>query len=130
MVFMQHTKLRFFRLSSFLLLVTLLIASCAPTVELTPYPTYDPFAPVGQTYVPPEPIQQGEVAISPRTVGPTPTRAALSVNVPTRDPNVEPKSPTPDFPHQLPPPREVVDQYTVQAGDTLGTIAQGYGITL
>jgi murein DD-endopeptidase MepM/ murein hydrolase activator NlpD len=39
-------------------------------------------------------------------------------------------SPTPDAPHALPAPREFVDQYTVQPGDTLGSIAQGYGITL
>ena len=135
---MHHTQPRLFRpfnlaqgkLSSFLLLISLIVSSCSPSVTLTPYPTYDPFAPVGATNLPPQPIQPGEVIIPTRTAGPTPTRAGLSVTIPTRDPNEAPRTPTPDAPHQLPPPREVSDTYTVQAGDTLGTIAQGYGITL
>ena len=57
-----------------------------------------------------------------------PTRVPLSVTLPAR--NASLASPTPDAPHPLPPPREFVDQYTVQAGDTLGRIAQRYGITL
>jgi len=118
------------RLASFYLLINLFIASCSPSAgEATPYPTYDPFAPVNQTNVP-APIQQGEVIVPTRTAGPTPTRAALSVTLPPRNSNSEPTTPTPDLPHQLPPPRDVVDQYTVQAGDTLGSIAQGYGIPL
>jgi len=127
---MRHTQTRIFRLSSFLLVLTLLISSCAPIAEATLYPTYDPFAPVDKTNVPPAPIQQGEVIFSTRTAGPTPTRAALSVTIPPRDPNASLTTPTPDLPHPLPPPREYVDAYTVQAGDTLGSIAQGYGISL
>ena len=111
------------------LLSSLLLSACSPT-SANPYPTYDPFAPVDATNIPPVPIQQGEVIVPTRTAGPTPTRAALSVTIPPRDPNTAEKTPTPDYPHQLPPPREVVDQYTVQAGDTFGSIAQGYGISL
>jgi murein DD-endopeptidase MepM/ murein hydrolase activator NlpD len=129
---MHHTKPRFLHLSSFFLLITLIITSCSPSVppvDVTPYPSYDPFAPVGATNAPLQPIQPGQVIVATRTPGgATPTRAALSVVVPTRDPKLS--TPTPDAPHQLPASRQVTDSYTVQAGDTLGTIAQGYGITL
>jgi murein DD-endopeptidase MepM/ murein hydrolase activator NlpD len=52
------------------------------------------------------------------------------VTLPPRNPSFGLTTPTPDSPHSLPPPREFVDQYTVQAGDTLASIAQGYGVTL
>ena len=112
------------------LLITILLVSCSPS-SITPYPTYDPFAPVtGQAFTP-EPIQPGEVIQPTKTPsGPTPTRAPISVNIPTRNSNNSFGAPTPDAPHPLPPPREYIDQYTVQAGDTLGIISQKYGITL
>jgi LysM repeat protein len=52
------------------------------------------------------------------------------VTLPARNPNSALTTPTPDSPHALPPQRDYLDQYTVQAGDTLGTIASGYGISL
>jgi len=52
------------------------------------------------------------------------------VTLPARDPNSGLTPPTPDFPHPLPTQRDFLDQYTVQAGDTLGSIARAYGITL
>jgi murein DD-endopeptidase MepM/ murein hydrolase activator NlpD len=52
------------------------------------------------------------------------------VTIPQRNSNSGFGTPTPDAPHPLPPPREFVDQYTVQSGDTLGSISQGYGISL
>ena len=39
-------------------------------------------------------------------------------------------TPTPDAPHALPAMRTEVEQYTVKAGDTLGRIAERYGVTL
>ena len=66
-----------------------------------------------------------------RTPGPTPTRAALSVTLPpTRDPNSPITTPTADAPHALPTLRQNAEQYTVQTGDTLGDIAQKYGISV
>ncbi len=127
---MRYNQSRLFPLSTFFLLFTLSLSSCVPSGDATPYPTYDPFAPVVETILPPAPIQQGEVVIPTKVTGPTPTRAALSVTIPPRKSNSERRTPTPDLPHPLPPPREFVDSYTVQAGDTLGSIAQGYGITL
>lgn len=61
--------------------------------------------------------------------GPTPTRAPITVNIPERG-SASATTPTPDLPHALPTQRDFLDQYTVQPGDTLGSIAQGYGITL
>jgi murein DD-endopeptidase MepM/ murein hydrolase activator NlpD len=60
--------------------------------------------------------------------GPTPTRAAISVTLAPRGSTFA--TPTPDLPHPLPPPRQLIDQYTIQPGDTLGSIAQSYGISL
>ncbi|MGB8981950.1 MAG: LysM peptidoglycan-binding domain-containing protein, partial [Anaerolineales bacterium] len=112
------------------LLVTLLISSCTTSSPTEQYPTYDPLAPVNGSGTVVAPIQVGEVIRSTRTAGPTPTRAALSVTVAPRDPNAALTTPTPDLPHALPTQRQFIDQYTVEAGDTLGTIARGYGITL
>ena len=39
-------------------------------------------------------------------------------------------TPTADAPHALPTLRQTATQYTVQTGDTLGTIAQKYGISV
>lgn len=39
-------------------------------------------------------------------------------------------TPTPDTPHALPSPRSEPETYTVQAGDTLGSIAQEFGVSL
>jgi len=106
----------------------LLISACSSSSS-NAYPTYDPFAPVDATNAVPD-IQEGAVVNSttaPR--GPTPTRAPISVTLPARQSGID-TSPTPDSPHPLPPPREFVDQYTVQTGDTLGSVAQRYGITL
>ncbi len=119
------------RITTYLLLFTLFISSCfssSPNV----YPTYDPFAPVNGTSVVPAPIQPGEVvqAITMTPRGPTPTRAPVSVTIPQRNSSSGFGTPTPDAPHPLPPPRQFVDQYTVQSGDTLGSIAQGYGVSL
>jgi LasA protease len=116
------------RIAIYVVLVTLFISSCS-SLSSDVYPTYDPFAPVGATNAVPE-IGEGVVVNSttgPR--GPTPTRAPVSVTLPSRSSSIG-TTPTPDSPHQLPPPREFVDQYTVQSGDTLGSIAQKYGITL
>ena len=78
------------------------------------------------------PLGNGTATSTPtRTPGPTPTRAALSVTLPpTRDPNSPFTTPTADAPHILPTPRENAGKYTVQTGDTLGSIAQSYGISV
>jgi LasA protease len=52
------------------------------------------------------------------------------VTVAPHNPNSAATTPTPDLPHALPTQRDFPDQYTVQGGDTLGTISQSYGISL
>jgi len=113
------------------LLAAILFTSCSTPPPATAYPTYDPFAPVNGTNVVPPPVQNGQVTSSTKVPdGPTPTRAPLSVVIPVHNSNSAAIAPTPDAPHELPPPRQFVDQYTVQPGDTLGSIAQSYGISL
>ncbi len=48
----------------------------------------------------------------------------------TRAPGTPIVSPTPDAPHAVPDPRTEDDEYVVQAGDTLGIIAQRFGVTI
>ena len=117
---------------NYCLLITLLVSSCSAAGSSNAYPTYDPFAPLNGSGTQVAPVQQGEVAIQAEAThtGPTPTRAPLSVTLAPTDADPSFISPTPDAPHSLPAPRQFVDQYTVQPGDTLGSIAQGYGITL
>ena len=118
------------RVITYYLLITFFISSCSPN-SATAYPTYDPFAPIAGTSISPAPVQPGEIIQATKTpAGPTPTRAPISVKIPTRNASSSFTAPTPDAPHPLPPPREFIDQYTVQAGDTLGSIALSYGITL
>ncbi len=121
------------RITACILLVTLLGSSCTASPTSSPtaaYPTYDPFAPVNGSGTSVAPIQVGEVIQATRTAGPTPTRAQLAVTLPAHDPNAVFQTATPDLPRTLPTRRSYVDQYTVQAGDTLGTIAQSYGVSL
>ncbi len=49
---------------------------------------------------------------------------------PTRLPGAPILTPTPDEPHSLPAMRTEPDQYFVQPGDTLGIIAQRFGVSL
>ena len=47
-----------------------------------------------------------------------------------RGPNEPIESPTPDAPHPIPGARTNVEQYIVQPGDTLGQIANRYGVSV
>jgi murein DD-endopeptidase MepM/ murein hydrolase activator NlpD len=47
---------------------------------------------------------------------------------PTRGPGTPIVTPTPDRPHSLPTPRAKPGEYIVQAGDTLGSIADRHGV--
>jgi LasA protease len=114
----------------YFLLVAFLISSCNTSGSADQYPTYDPFAPVGGGNTQISPNSGGEAIQSTRSGGPTPTRAPISVSIPSPNPNSSLTTPTPDPPHALPTQRDFLDQYSVQAGDTLGSIAQAYGITL
>jgi murein DD-endopeptidase MepM/ murein hydrolase activator NlpD len=66
------------------------------------------------------------------------TQSSQSLDSPTRTPFLPPTrlpgapilTPTPDDPHAKPAVRTEPDQYSVQPGDTLGIIAQRYGVSL
>jgi len=116
------------RLTFYLLLPALLLSACAPTATATPFPTYDPFVQGDGSGLPILPMDGSPRPT--RTAGPTPTRAPLSVTIPAHDPNAPLVTPTPDLPRLLPTPRLNADQYVVQAGDTLGSISQRYGVSL
>lgn len=109
----------------------LLLSSCNRTTSAEAYPTYDAFAPVNGTNTAPAPINTGVVVVDNNTPhGPTPTRAPVSVLFLQRSTNGILVTPTPDSPHALPSPRADIYTYTVESGDSLGSIAQSYGITL
>jgi LasA protease len=125
--------IRLLRLTLALNLFSICFSACEPLPATSAaFPTYDPFLPLnGTAPVAPNDAGGSEANVRPtRTPGPTPTLAPMSVSLPTpRDPNAAVIIPTPDAPLTLPTPRSQMDQYVVQAGDTLGSIAAQYGIS-
>jgi LasA protease len=127
----------FFKLNHFnFLLLIILLASCAPaTVTANNYPTYDPFLPIVHESPTPPNSASATFTNTPlpptATREPTPTRAPLTVLLPISAPSDQSLiTPTPDTERILPTPRQSADQYVVQTGDTLGDIAQKYGISV
>jgi LasA protease len=120
-----------------MLAAILLLSACESTGGTTPTITalsYDPFIRL-ETNATASPVQAGTLSISTiyptKRTGPTPTLADLGVTFPpTRYPGLPLNSPTPDAPRTLPTARLGMDQYEVTVGDTLGSIAQEYGISL
>ncbi|MBL8099739.1 MAG: LysM peptidoglycan-binding domain-containing protein [Anaerolineales bacterium] len=123
----------FQRQLSTLLLLTFVLVSCT-SAESTPvvFPTYDPFLPINN-----ETPQVIDPSISPTssptitpTREPTPTRAPANVPPFFGTTSQIQTTPTPDPARVLPTPRQNVDEYVVQFGDTLGDIALRYGISV
>lgn len=121
----------------FALILFLVISLSACNLEaspVTPTPVYDPFVPLSGA--PPEGDTSTNnpgvpVSLPTRQAGPTPTLASLRVNLPPARPAGLPIfTPTPNPPRALPTLRQDADQYVVQSGDTLGGIAQKYGVSL
>ncbi len=121
-------------MTSVLLLVSLLSA-CAPAVETqVVFPSYDPFLPVGgtQAQTPATNVAEAQShtpSVTP-TRQPTPTRAPVNIPPIVGISNQLLNTPTPDPARILPTPRQDADQYIVQPGDSLGVIAQRFGISL
>jgi LasA protease len=120
-----------------LLAAVILLTACDSTEGPAPTSTdlsYDPFIPlVGNETAT---TMQAETDIissiyPTKRTGPSPTLANIQVTLPpTRYPGLPLNSPTPDAPKTLPTPRLGTDQYEVSEGDTLGSIAQEYGISV
>ena len=117
-----------------LLLVALFFTACAPATEVpTPTPiAYNPFVPLGGGD---SPVVIPTSADGTPYVFPTPTEGPFIV--PTAIPleQLLPSAhivgtPTPDGPRVLPTARRDAEQYVVQPGDSLGAIAQSYGVSL
>ncbi len=115
----------------YFLLPAFLLNSCGSSANNLPagYPTYNPFVPLQGTVLAGDTNSTG-LPSPTRTPGPTPTRAPLSVTIPTHDPAAPLVTPTPDVPRSLPTLRLDTNQYTIAAGDTLGSIAQSYGVSV
>jgi LasA protease len=110
------------------ILSALLLAACtSPATPPVVFPTYDPFLPIGagtQVYTDTNPQD-----LATGTRKPTPERVPLTVSPPADDDQFL-GTPTPDRGRFLPTPRLDADQYEVQAGDTLGIIAEKFGISV
>lgn len=123
------------------ILLASFLVSCAPAVE-TPvtFPTYDPFVSTGGT--PPGHSSTNGITSTPAasetiipsatsTRPPTPTRVPLNISPLIGIQNqITSNSPTPDAARVLPTPRQQADEHVVQPGDTLGSIALQYNISL
>src|SRR5512138_2352745 len=112
-----------------ILATAFLLASCSesPATPISAYPTYNPFVQDNQT-----PVGAGGAASPslPLRRGPTPTLASISITFPTAAQGAPLVTPTPDAPRTLPTPRQSGSNYVVQPGDTLGAIAQDYGVSV
>jgi LysM repeat protein len=115
-----------------MLLSAFLISSCAPSdATQVVFPTYDPFVPLGGESPQGSALPHVDPALPTATRPPTPTRVPLmispfAVGIESQLLN----TPTPDAARTLPTPRVKEDEYVVQAGDTLGIIAQQYGVSV
>ena len=119
---------KFIRSLNLLALTALFIASCnsATPTESVFFPTYDPFLPMAGS-----PVEYPSTPDPNATRQPTPTRVPLTISPPasiSADQSVS--TPTPDTVHAMPALRREAEQYVVQPGDTLGLIAQNYGISV
>ncbi len=125
--------------SAFRILLTAILLSACGTATEAPTVTpvgYNPFVPLdgsSPVIVP----TSADVTTVPGQPTPTempfivPTAIPLDQLLPTSRPVGQPiYTPTPDKLRVLPTARRDVDQYVVQAGDTLGSIAQTYGVGL
>lgn len=72
----------------------------------------------------------GLVTKAVQTLAPGVTIAPRVMQFPTNFPGAPLVTPTPDSPRQLPELRQNTEEYIVQSGDSLGRIAQSFGVPL
>ena len=70
------------------------------------------------------------IVSNPQDVQSNPEDASLNPANQNRDPGNAASSPTPDEPHLIPVSRQNAEEYQVQAGDTLGIIANKFGVPI
>jgi len=121
------------RLLALLILLSFFTACGTPTPAPAVFPTYDPFLPLDGNATG-NIVPGSDVSIQPAalpTHGPTPALAPLSITlVPTPLAGQPLVTPTPDKPRDLPTPRLEAEQYVVQSGDTLGSIAARFSVSV
>jgi len=115
------------------ILVSIFLISCATQDSTTVvFPTYDPFVPLdgsSQGIAPASGLTPQPGQPTP-THGPAPTLVPFDLSRMIGVQNLTDQTPTPDPARTLPTPRQDTDEYMVQFGDTLGDIAQRYGISV
>jgi LasA protease len=116
------------RITLVIITAMLLVACAQPANQIPASDTnYSPFVPLDGTITP----VNGSTAASPRLKGATPTLAPLNVTPPPlRGARTLFVFPTPNPALNLPTPRQDEVRYTVQVGDTLGTIAEDCGVSV
>jgi len=119
--------------TAIILFFILFSTSCTPATEAPiVYPSYDPFLPVQTEPGTLAPIIEPTPTSAPPTATRQPTPTRQSFNISSIISGLSSKSnntPTPNTPKILPTPRQESAEYVVQTGDTLGSIAQSYGIS-
>ena len=117
------------------LLAAAVLTACTQAYNESPLtrPTYDPFLPLdGAPQNSPNFEGAGPAAVTPYPSDApfiVPTAVPLNQLVPPLRPAGQLfLTPTPDAHHSLPAPRTNEEEYVVQPGDTLGGIAESYGI--
>ena len=116
-----------------ILVGALLLSCCAPrSGRPVSFPTYDPFVSLqGDPGNALAGSAESSAPVGPATPsGPTPTRAPISVRLPSTSTSLNSSSPTPDSPHAVATIRAAPAQHFVQPGETLGMIARQYGLSL
>ncbi len=106
----------------FLAILVLAAAALACTREA---PTAEPWNPSGQGVMV-TPCPSGAAATGACAITPTPTLAFY--DLPTREPDAPILSPTPDAPKIVPTLRQEPEEYYVQRGDSLASIAARYNV--
>lgn len=129
--------MKFSKLISALIAASFLSACATGTpIPVSGLPDYNPFVPLGGIVTPASNGPAGS-GFDPSGLTSTDAPFIVPTAVPLNQLIATPRSffdaftsPTPDAPRILPTARADADQYVVQAGDTLGSIAEGFGISV
>lgn len=130
-----------FRKNTSVLFLAVVLTACtaANATQQVVFPTYDPFLPIqgtsGVSVTDSLIANQTTSTVSPDFTAtprpPTPTLVPLNISPLTGiQDQLANTTPTPDPARLLPTPRKDTEDYIVQPGDSLGAIAERYGVSL